>query len=29
MILGYEQPVEMPTMSIYDKDMMKMYLGAL
>ena len=29
MILGYEQPVDIPVMSIYDKDMMKMYLGAL
>lgn len=29
MILGYEQPVDIPMMSMYDKDMMKMYLGAL
>lgn len=29
MILGYEQPVDIPVMSIYDKDMMKMYLNAL
>lgn len=29
MILGYEQPVDIPVMSMYDKDMMKMYLGAL
>ena len=29
MILGYEQPVDIPVMSIYDKDMLKMYLGAL
>lgn len=29
MILGYEQPVDIPVMSIYDKDMMRMYLGAL
>ena len=29
MILGYEQPVDIPVMSIYDKDMMKMYIGAL
>ena len=29
MILGYEQSVDIPVMSIYDKDMMKMYLGAL
>lgn len=29
MILGYEQPIDIPVMSMYDKDMMKMYLGAL
>lgn len=29
MILGYEQPVDIPVMSIYDKDMMRMYLNAL
>lgn len=29
MVLGYEQPVDIPVMSIYDKDMMKMYLNAL
>ena len=29
MILGYEQPVDIPMMSMYDKDTMKMYLGAL
>ena len=29
MILGYEQPVDIPVMSMYDKDMMKMYINAL
>lgn len=29
MILGYEQPVDIPVMSMYDNDMLKMYLGAL
>lgn len=29
MVLGYEKPVDIPVMSIYDKDMMKTYLGAL
>lgn len=29
MILGYEQPIDIPMMSMYDKDMMKMYLSAL
>lgn len=29
MILGYEQPIDIPMMSMYDKDMMKLYLGAL
>lgn len=29
MILGYEQPVDIPVMSIYDKDMAKMYINAL
>lgn len=29
MVLGYEKPVDIPMMSMYDKDMMKMYLGAL
>lgn len=29
MILGYEQPIDIPMMSMYDKDMMRLYLGAL
>lgn len=29
MILGYEAPVDIPVMSIYDKDAMKSYLAAL
>lgn len=29
MILGYEQPVDIPVMSIYDKEMTKMYINAL
>lgn len=29
MILGYEQPVDIPVQSIYDKGMMQMYLQAL
>ena len=29
MVLGYEQPVDIPVQSIYNTDMMKTYLGAL
>ena len=29
MILGYEQPIDIPMMSMYDKDMMRLYLSAL
>lgn len=29
MILGYGQPVELPTMSVFDKPMMQMYIQAL
>lgn len=29
MILGYEEPVQMPTMDIYSTDLMKMYIAAV
>lgn len=29
MILGYEKPVEIAPMSIYDNDLFKTYIGAL